>query len=46
MWIGEGRDLLDKAEDKLRGQGLNNIETVLREAVVEIQPNSLRYNSF
>ncbi len=31
MWIGEGLELLDKAEDKLRGEGLNNIETVLRE---------------
>ncbi len=34
MWIDEGRDLLDKAEDKLRGQGLNNIETVLREGEI------------
>ncbi len=34
MWLGEGRALLEKAEDNLREQGVINIETVLREGEI------------
>lgn len=33
-WIEEGRELLEKAECKLRGQGLNNIESIIREGEI------------